>query len=143
MDIGGWLRGLGLERYQQAFRENEIDLRVLPEQAKLGEGRVVLVSGEPGIGKSRLTEALSQHVESEPHTRLRYFCSPHDQDSALYPFVGQLERAAGFARDDTNATKLDKLEALLGDGAEPGDLCLLYTSPSPRDRTRSRMPSSA
>jgi predicted ATPase len=86
---------------------------------------VVLVSGEPGIGKSRLTAALSQRIETEPHTRIRYFCSPHDQESALYPFVGQLERAAAFARDDTNATKLDKLEALLGEAAEPGDLSLI------------------
>jgi hypothetical protein len=68
---------------------------------------------------------LSQHIESEPHTRLRYFCSPHDQESALYPFIGQLERAAGFARDDTATIKLDKLEALLGDGAEPGDISLI------------------
>jgi predicted ATPase len=86
---------------------------------------VVLVSGEPGIGKSRLTAALSQRIESEPHMRLRYFCSPHHQDSALYPFIGRLERAAGFTRDDTATTKLDKLEALLGDGAEPGDLSLV------------------
>jgi len=85
----------------------------------------VLVSGEPGIGKSRLTAALSQRIETEPHTRLRYFCSPYHQDSALYPFIGQLERAAGFTRDDTAMTKLDKLEALLGDGAEPGDLSLI------------------
>ena len=86
---------------------------------------MVLVSGEPGIGKSRLTAALSQHIETEPHIRLRYFCSPHDQESALYPFIGQLERAAGFTRDDTATTKLDKLEALLGDAAEPGDLSLI------------------
>jgi predicted ATPase len=86
---------------------------------------VVLVSGEPGIGKSRLTAALSQAIEGEPHTRLRYFCSPHHQDSALYPSIGQLERAAGFTRDDTATMKLDKLEALLGDGAEPGDLSLI------------------
>jgi predicted ATPase len=97
------------------------------QQAKSGAGRVVLVlvSGEPGTGKSRLTAALSQRIETEPHTRLRYFCSPHDQDSALYPLIGQLERGAGFTRDDTIATKLDKLEALFGDGAEPGDLSLI------------------
>src|SRR6516165_8589178 len=107
-------------------RDEELDLLLRRwEQAKLGGGRVVFIAGEPGIGKSRLTAALSAHIETEPHTRLRYFCSPHDQDSALYPFIGQLERAAGFTRDDTNATRLDKLEALLGDVAEPGDISLI------------------
>ena len=82
-------------------REEEVELLVRRwQQAKSGEGRVVLISGEPGIGKSRLTAALSEHIGTEPHTRLRYFCSPHHQDSALYPVIAQLERAAGFARDD-------------------------------------------
>jgi hypothetical protein len=76
-------------------REEELELLLRRwQQAKPGEGRVVLLSGEPGIGKSRLTVELSQAIQSEPHTRLRYFCSPHHQDSALYPFIIQLERAA-------------------------------------------------
>jgi class 3 adenylate cyclase len=91
------------------------------EQARTGEGRVVLISGEPGIGKSRLTAALSEHTRSEAHTRLRYFCLPHYQDSALYPFIVQLERAAGFARDDTVDVKLRKLGALLVPGARDDD----------------------
>jgi predicted ATPase len=73
---------------------------------------VVLVSGEAGIGKSRLTAALLERLAGEPHTRLRYFCSPQYTDSALYPFIGQMERAAGFARDDASQARLDKLDAL-------------------------------
>ena len=103
-------------------RDEELDLLLRRwQQAKAGEGRVVLVSGEPGIGKSRLTAALSQAIQDEPHTRLRYFCSPHHQDSAFYPFIVQLERAAGFARDDTVDQKLAKLEKLLTPGARGND----------------------
>ena len=86
-------------------------------QAKAGSGRVVLISAEPGIGKSRLVEAFRGGVEVEQHTRMRFFCSPHHQDSALFPFIGQLERAAGFARDDPLSVRLDKLEALIAPNA--------------------------
>jgi predicted ATPase len=71
------------------------------------------VSGEPGIGKSRLAQTLLERLSGEPHTRLRFFCSPHHQDSALYPTITQLERAAGFRREDTAEQRLDKLEAVL------------------------------
>ena len=74
---------------------------------------MALLSGEAGIGKSRLTVALLEAIASEPHTRLRNFCSPQHTDSALYPTIGQIERAAGFTRDDTSQAKLDKLDALL------------------------------
>ena len=95
-------------------REEELDLLLRRwSKAKTGEGQVVLLSGEPGIGKSRLTAALMEHLADEPHTRLRYFCSPQHTDSALYPITSQMERAAGFAHDDTAQAKLDKLDALL------------------------------
>jgi len=80
----------------------------------------VLVSGEAGIGKSRITAALEERLHAEPHFRLRYFCSPYHQDSALFPFIDQLSRAAGFARDDAPEVKLEKLKALLA-RAEPPD----------------------
>uniref|UniRef100_A0A973WR89 AAA family ATPase n=2 Tax=Bradyrhizobium quebecense TaxID=2748629 RepID=A0A973WR89_9BRAD len=82
-------------------------------RARTGEGQVVLISGEAGIGKSRLTAALLESLAGEPHKRLRYFCSPQHTDSALYPVIGQMERAAGLAHDDTPQAKLDKLNAVL------------------------------
>jgi class 3 adenylate cyclase/tetratricopeptide (TPR) repeat protein len=103
-------------------RDEELDLLSRRwQQAKTGEGRVVLVSGEPGLGKSRLTAALAERVEAEPHIRLRWFCSPYHQDSALYPTIVQLERAAGFAREDPPDQKLAKLSALLAPGAGSAD----------------------
>jgi class 3 adenylate cyclase len=103
-------------------RDEEVELLVRRwKQSKMGEGRAVLISGEPGIGKSRLTAALCEHIGAEPYTRLRYFCSPHYQDSALYPFIVQLERAAGFTRDDQVEAKLSKLRALLAPGTRDED----------------------
>ena len=77
------------------------------------EGQAVLLSGEAGIGKSRLTAALLERVAGEPHTRLRYFCSPRHTNSAFFPIINQMERAAGFAHHASPKEKLDKLDALL------------------------------
>jgi predicted ATPase len=86
------------------------------EQAKQGHGSVVLVCGEPGIGKSRIAQAAQDRLVTEPHTRLRYFCSPHHQDSAFYPIITQLERAAGLRREDTDEERLTKVEEVLAQG---------------------------
>ena len=107
-------------------REEELDLLLRRwSKAKTGEGQVVLLSGEAGIGKSRLTAALLESIASEPHTRLRYFCSPQHTDSALFPIIGQMERAAGFAHGDSAQVKLDKLDALLAQtSTSTGDILL-------------------
>jgi class 3 adenylate cyclase len=95
-------------------REEELQLLLRRwAQAKTGEGQVVLLSGEAGIGKSRLTASLMERLAGVPHTRLRYFCSPQHTDSALYPVIGQMERAAGVAHDDSAQARLDKLDAVL------------------------------
>ena len=102
----------GLTAFVGREEETELLLRRW-SRAKSGEGQVVLLSGEAGIGKSRLTTALVVSLTPEPHTRLRYFCSPQHTDSAFYPIISQMARAAGVAHDDSAKVKLDRLAALL------------------------------
>jgi class 3 adenylate cyclase/predicted ATPase len=108
-------------------RDEEIDLLLRRwARAKAGDGQVVLISGEPGIDKSRLTAELDERLRADPHLCLRYFCSPYHQDSALHPFTDQFGRTAGFARDDPPEARLEKLEALLARSAPPeADIALL------------------
>jgi class 3 adenylate cyclase len=108
-------------------REEEIEILLRRwAKAKSGEGQIVHLSGEAGIGKSRLTAALMERLVDEPHHRLRFYCSPQHVDSALSPIIGQMERGAGFARDDNIKAKLDKLDAMLARTATtPEDASLL------------------
>src|SRR5215470_17694194 len=114
------LRGPALTRL--VGRDDEIDLLMHRwERAKAGDGQVVLVSGEPGLGKSRIAAAVEERLYDEPHFRQRYFCSPYRKDSPLYPFIDQIARAARFASVDPPASKLEKLEVLLARGSCPDE----------------------
>ena len=114
------LRGSALS--PMVGRDEEIDLLLRRwARAKAGDGQVVLISGEAGLGKSRIIAGLAERLHAEAHLRLRYFCSPHRQDSALFPFIDQLGRASGFTRDDPPAIKLEKLEALLARAEPPNE----------------------
>src|SRR5271156_2956220 len=95
-------------------REEESELLLRRwANAKTADGQVVLLSGEAGIGKSRLTAAFLERLAGEPHIRMRYFCSPQHTDSALHPIIGHMERAAGLSREDHAKSRLDKLDVLL------------------------------
>ena len=119
------LHGSGLTDFVGRDEELELLLRRW-SRAKIGEGQVVLLSGEPGIGKSRLIAELAEAIASEPQVRLRNFCSPQHIDSALYPTIRQIERAAEFTRDDTSLAKLDKLDALLARSATSSSDAALF-----------------
>ena len=113
--IASRFEALRSDRTKLIGREEELELLQRRwNQAKSGEGRVALIYGEPGIGKSRLAFALQEAVADEPHKCLRFFCSPHRMQTALYPVINQLEHAAGFAIGDSDRSKFGKLEALLG-----------------------------
>jgi class 3 adenylate cyclase/predicted ATPase len=101
-------------------RDEEMELLLRRwRQAAAGEGRTVLIHGEAGIGKSRVANWLAQHIEPEPHSRLSYQCSPYHRNSAFYPLIEQIERAAAFDSEDPPALRLDKLEAMLSiDGVD-------------------------
>lgn len=111
-------------------RDEDLDLLLRRwQQAKTGQGRVVLITGEAGIGKSRLTRALLERLQTEPHTRLRYQCSFHHQSSALYPVISHLVRAAGIERDDSAEQKLTKLQAMLAPTARNLDETIALLAP--------------
>ncbi|HEX9292887.1 MAG TPA: adenylate/guanylate cyclase domain-containing protein, partial [Gemmatimonadales bacterium] len=124
-------------------RDEEIELLLRRwRHATQGEGRVVVLTGEPGIGKSHIALALQERLQAEPHIRLRYFCSAHHTNSALFPFVGQLERAARFGRSDSPVEKLVKLQALLAQAVADADqaAALLANSLSLPSDDRYRLP---
>ena len=91
---------------------------------KTGRGHAVLISADPGLGKSRLAEAVRERIAGEPHVTVRYFCSPHHRESAFYPIARQLERAAGFDCNDDAQARRRKLEAMLAGGPAEAELSL-------------------
>ena len=111
-------------------RENEIGLLLERwQQAKEGDGQVALLSGEAGIGKSRITETLRERTVDDDPVRLRYQSSPYHTNSALYPIIQALEHAAQFRIDDPNSTKLDKLKSLLAQGTSDTEAALSLFGP--------------
>jgi class 3 adenylate cyclase len=114
------LRGSALTRL--IGRDEEVDLLSRRwERARAGNGQVVLVSGEPGVGKSRIIAALAEQLHAEPHLRLRYSCSPYHQDSALFPIIDRLRRASGFAADDPPASRMEKFKVMLAQAFAPDE----------------------
>jgi DNA-binding winged helix-turn-helix (wHTH) protein len=123
--IVGRFEALRASRSRLIGRTEELDLLLRRwNQASSGDGRVVLVTGEAGIGKSRLIHALQEQLEAEPPLPLRYDCSPHHRDVAFYPIARELLRSAGVAPDDGAEEKVHKLEALLRQSSEDLAECM-------------------
>ena len=102
-------------------REEEIELLLDRwDKAKGGKGQVVLLSGEAGVGKSRIVRSFRERLEEELRNPVLYYCSPFHQNTAFYPAIAQLERTLRFGKEDGAAAKLDKLEAVLGEIGLPG-----------------------
>ncbi|HUA78430.1 MAG TPA: AAA family ATPase [Acetobacteraceae bacterium] len=120
-------------------RTEELDLLVRRwDQIKTGEGRVVMIAGEPGIGKSRLAMALEQKIPAGSFQRIRFTCSPHHRDTPLYPVIRHIERRADFQRGDAPAVKREKLRRTLPTASSPDDTRLLadlLSIPDPADKT--------
>lgn len=117
-------------RHALIGRESELEFLLKRKRlAWKGAGQIALISGEPGIGKSRLAAAIEQQIGSEPHTTLHYQCSSYHTNSALYPFIARIERAAGFRSDDTAEQRLEKLKAALSlPGAPAPETLPLFAS---------------
>src|SRR6267154_1300443 len=124
-DVANRFKALRASATPLVGRDGEVELLTRHwASAKSGAGRAVLISAEPGVGKSRLAEAVRERIRGEPHVTLRYFCSPHHRESAFYPIVGQLERAAAFDRSDDAAARRRKLNDLLIGGPAEAELPL-------------------
>jgi class 3 adenylate cyclase/tetratricopeptide (TPR) repeat protein len=123
-------------------REEESDfLQRCWQQSKAGNGRVVMLTGEAGIGKSRIRRALQEQLATEQHILLDYYCSPYHQDSALHPIIDQIHRGAGLSRSDTQDEKLVKLERVLsGLNVGPAEVDLVAEVISLRNHQRASLP---
>src|SRR5262249_24888894 len=109
-----WFEGRGSGETAFVGREEELNcLLRLWQQAKDGVGRVVLISGEPGIGKSRLAAVLRQRLQTQQHNVFQYFCSPHHRDTPFFPIIGEVEREARFQRNDTPQARLDEIVGVI------------------------------